>query len=119
MWASKIPCIVTESTTLPVIVPVIARAGTAGRARVRMRATNVELTARRTSVEVTWGSLLKGSPQRGVLVEITTDVRRSIRAKRSGKVSRVMRYAARQGSLAYGSARSNELNVGEIARCAG
>jgi len=53
MWASKIPCIVTESTTLPVIVPVIARAGAAGRATVRMRATSVELTARRTSAEVT------------------------------------------------------------------
>ena|SRR6266480_5676777 len=81
MWASKMPCIVTESTTLPVTVPVIAAAGAAGRARARMRATSVELTARRTSVEVTWGSLLKGSPQRGGLVEITTDVRRSIRAQ--------------------------------------
>src|SRR5438034_11709009 len=80
MWASKMPCIVTESTTLPVTVPVIAAAGAAGRARARIRATSVELTARRTSVEVTWGSLLKGSPQRGGLVE-TTDVRRSIRAR--------------------------------------
>src|SRR5438094_5834809 len=91
MWASKIPCIVPESTTLPVTVPVIAAAGAAGRARARISATSVELTARRTSVEVTWGSLLKGSPQRGGLVEITTDVRRSIRAKQSRDVSKTVR----------------------------
>src|SRR6266852_256991 len=88
MWTSKMPCSVTESMTFPVTVPVMAAAGAAGRARARIRATSVDATARRTSVEITWGSLLKGSPQRGGLVEITTDVRRSIRANWPWKVSK-------------------------------
>src|SRR5206468_924730 len=100
MWASKIPCIVTESTTLPVIVPVIARAGAAGRARVRMRATNVELTARRTSVEVTWGSLLKGSPRRGGLVRITTDVREVYGRSGLGSLRNSAELRRGRGSLA-------------------
>src|SRR6266849_9193767 len=98
MWTSKMPCSVTESMTFPVTVPVMAAAGAAGRARARIRATSVDATARRTSVEVTWGSLLKGSPQRGGLVEITTDVRRSIRAKEPRRVSKTERNRTEAGA---------------------
>jgi hypothetical protein len=56
---------VTESTTLPVIVPVIAAAGAAGTESARMSAASSEATARRQADELTWGSLLKGSPQGG------------------------------------------------------
>src|SRR5436309_15333590 len=110
MCASKMPCIVTESTTLPVTVPVIAAAGAAGRARARISATSVELTARRTSVEVTWGSLLKGSPRRGGLLRITTDVRRSIRASGFGTSQRPRAETAPRQGVARSVGR---LEVGE------